>query len=310
MSEAPLTLPTPGGWFLYGEALQSRLLLGTARYPSLTVMADAVAASGADVLTLGLRRQSPEKLGGGSVWDHIAQLGCRLLPNTAGCHTAREAVTLARMSREIFDTDWIKLEVTGDDYNLQPDPYELIEATRELIKADFKVFAYSTDDLVVCSRLRDLGCEVIMPWGAPIGTGKGITDPYALETLRARLPDATLHRRCRTGPAVPRRPGAGDGIRRGLAEHRRRPCRRPRAHGRCLRQSRCRRPPRLRSRRHVGKRDRAPVDAGGGDAVLAVGAGVGACLGQTIHTRKMAHISHRTRQLERRSISLLAKSRE
>ena len=192
MSEPPRAHPTPGGWSLYGEALQSRLLLGTARYPSLTVMADAVAASGADVLTLGLRRQSPEKLGGGSVWDHIAQLGCRLLPNTAGCHTAREAVTLARMSREIFDTDWIKLEVTGDDYNLQPDPYELIEATRELIKADFKVFAYSTDDLVVCSRLRDLGCEVIMPWGAPIGTGKGITDPYALETLRARLPDTTL----------------------------------------------------------------------------------------------------------------------
>ena len=192
MSEAPVTPPPPAGWSLYGEALKSRLLLGTARYPSLAVMADAVAASGADVLTLGLRRQSPEKLGGGSVWDHIAKLGRRLLPNTAGCHTAREAVTLARMSREIFDTDWIKLEVTGDDYNLQPDPYELIEATRELIEADFKVFAYTTDDLVVCSRLRDLGCEVIMPWGAPIGTGKGITDPYALETLRARLPDTVL----------------------------------------------------------------------------------------------------------------------
>ena len=179
-------------WQLYGEPVGSRLLLGTARYPSLAVMTEAVAASGTDVLTVGLRRQSPEQLGGGSIWDHIAQLGCRMLPNTAGCHTAREAVTLARMSREIFDTDWIKLEVTGDDYNLQPDPYELLEATRELIKAGFRVFAYTTDDLVVCSRLRDLGCEVIMPWGAPIGTGKGITDPYALETLRARLPDATL----------------------------------------------------------------------------------------------------------------------
>ena len=179
-------------WQLYGEPVRSRLLLGTARYPSLAVMAEAVAASGTDVLTVGLRRQSPEQLGGGSIWDHIAQLGCRILPNTAGCHTAREAVTLARMSREIFDTDWIKLEVTGDDYNLQPDPYELLEATRELIKAGFRVFAYTTDDLVVCSRLRDLGCEVIMPWGAPIGTGKGITDPHALETLRARLPDVTL----------------------------------------------------------------------------------------------------------------------
>ena len=185
--------PTPtSAWQAYGVDLESRLLLGTARYPSLAIMAEAVAASGADVLTVGLRRQSPEQLGGGSIWDHVARLGCRVLPNTAGCHTAREAVTLARMSREIFDTDWIKLEVTGDDYNLQPDPYELLEATRELVKADFRVFAYTTDDLVVCSRLRDLGCEIIMPWGAPIGTGKGITDPYALETLRARLPDVTL----------------------------------------------------------------------------------------------------------------------
>ncbi len=179
-------------WSLYGETLTSRLLLGTARYPSLAIMAEAVAASAARVLTLGLRRQSPEKLGGHSVWEHIAKLGCHLLPNTAGCHSAREAVTLAHMSREIFNTDWIKLEVTGDDYNLQPDPYALLDATRELIKANFKVFAYTTDDLVVCTRLRDLGCEVIMPWAAPIGTGKGITDPYALETLRARLPDTVL----------------------------------------------------------------------------------------------------------------------
>ena len=192
MSRTPVMSSAPAGWSLYGEALHSRLLLGTARYPSLAVMAEAVAASGAEVLTLGLRRQSPENLGGGSVWEHITGLGCRLLPNTAGCHTAREAITLARMSREIFGTDWIKLEVTGDDYNLQPDPYELVEATRELVEAKFKVFAYTTDDLVVCSRLRDLGCEVIMPWGAPIGTGKGITNPYALETLRARLPDAVL----------------------------------------------------------------------------------------------------------------------
>ena len=192
MGQARGTDTSTDQWRVYGESLQSRLLLGTARYPSLSVMAEAVAASGADVLTVGLRRQSPEQLGGGSIWEHIVQLGCRILPNTAGCHTAREAVTLARMSREIFGTNWIKLEVTGDDYNLQPDPYELIEATRELIKADFSVFAYTTDDLVVCSRLRDLGCEVIMPWGAPIGTGKGITDPYALETLRARLPDVTL----------------------------------------------------------------------------------------------------------------------
>ena len=179
-------------WRAYGHELRSRLLLGTARYPSPAVMAAAVRASGAEVVTLSLRRQSPEQMGGASIWEHVKGLGCRLLPNTAGCHTAREAVTLAEMSREIFETNWIKLEVTGDDYNLQPDPFALIEATRELVKRDFEVFAYTTDDLVVCTRLRDLGCQVVMPWGAPIGTGKGLTDPYALETLRARLPDVAL----------------------------------------------------------------------------------------------------------------------
>ena len=189
---SPAAASTPDPWLVYGEKLNSRLFLGTARYPSPTVMADAVKAAGADVLTLALRRQSPEQLGGGAIWDHIAALGCRLLPNTAGCHSAKEAVTLAQMSREIFETDWLKLEVTGDDYNLQPDPFELIDATRQLVKLGFKVFPYTTDDLVVCSRLRDLGCEVVMPWGAPIGTGKGLTDPYALETLRARLPDVSL----------------------------------------------------------------------------------------------------------------------
>ena len=179
-------------WRIYGEALQSRLLLGTARYPSPAVMAEAITAAGAEVVTLALRRQSPEQLGGEAIWSYIAKLGCRLLPNTAGCHTAKEAVTLAQMSREIFETDWVKLEVTGDDYNLQPDPFALLDATAQLAKLGFKVFPYATDDLVLCSRLRDLGCEVVMPWGAPIGTGKGLANPYALETLRARLPDVRL----------------------------------------------------------------------------------------------------------------------
>ena len=179
-------------WHVYGETLQSRLLLGTARYPSPTVMADAVAASAAEVVTVALRRLSPEQRGGDAIWNYIAKLGCRVLPNTAGCHTAKEAVTLAQMSREIFETTWIKLEVTGDDYNLQPDPFGLLDATEQLIKLGFNVFPYATDDLVLCSRLRDLGCEVVMPWGAPIGTGKGLTNPYALETLRARLPDVCL----------------------------------------------------------------------------------------------------------------------
>ena len=179
-------------WVVYGETLTSRLFLGTARYPSPKVMADAAEASGAEVLTVGLRRQAPSQLGGGSFWERISSLGRRILPNTAGCHTATEAVTLAEMGREIFNTDWIKLEVIGDDYNLQPDPYGLLDATRQLIERGFQVFPYATDDLVVCSRLRDLGCQVVMPWGSPIGTGKGLLNPHALETLRARLSDVSV----------------------------------------------------------------------------------------------------------------------
>ena len=114
------------------------------------------------------------------------------MPNTAGCKTAKEAVTLAKMSREIFQTNWIKLEVIGDDYNLQPDPIELLTATEQLIADGFKVLPYCTDDLVLCQRLYDLGCEVIMPWASPIGTGNGLMNPYNLETIRLRLPDATL----------------------------------------------------------------------------------------------------------------------
>ena len=179
-------------WSVYGTQLASRLFLGTARYPTPKHIEGAVKASGAEVITVSLRRQDPGSGGGSVFWDLLKAQDCQILPNTAGCETATEAVTLAQMSREIFETDWIKLEVTGDDYNLQPDPYELINATKQLISLGFKVFPYTTDDLVVCSRLADMGCEVIMPWGAPIGTGKGLINPYALETLRDRLSGLTL----------------------------------------------------------------------------------------------------------------------
>lgn len=155
-------------------------------------MEEAIQRAGVEVVTTSLRRQSPASKGGQSIWDRISKLGCHVLPNTAGCHSAREAVNLAQMSREIFETNWIKLEVTGDEYNLQPDPYELLDATERLLKLEFDVFAYCTDDLVVCRRLHQLGCEVIMPWGSPIGTGKGPINLYALETLRNRLPEAKL----------------------------------------------------------------------------------------------------------------------
>ncbi|HYP32507.1 MAG TPA: thiazole synthase, partial [Burkholderiaceae bacterium] len=118
--------------------------------------------------------------------------GARLLPNTAGCRTAREAVLLAEMARELFGTTWVKLEVVGDEHTLQPDPFELVDAARELVLQGFHVFPYCTDDLVVCRRLVDAGCEVLMPWAAPIGSAQGVLDPAALRTLRARLPGVPL----------------------------------------------------------------------------------------------------------------------
>lgn len=179
-------------WSLYGQTFHNRLLIGTALYPSPQTMCDAIRASGADIITVGLRRQSPEQGGGASFWEQIKSLKKTLLPNTAGCHSVKEAVTLAQMSRELFETDWLKLEVVGDDYNLQPDPVATIEAAEQLIKLGFKVFPYCTDDLVVCQRLRDVGCEVLMPWGSPIGTGRGLMNPYNLQTIRERLPDIPL----------------------------------------------------------------------------------------------------------------------
>jgi len=181
---------------IYGQTLSSRLLIGSALYPSPEVMKNAILASGSQVVTLSLKRQNPAENAGAKIWQYIQDIVKQnngfLLPNTAGCKTAKEAVTLAKMSREIFQTDWIKLETVGDDYNLQPDPIELLTATEQLIAHGFKVLPYCTDDLVLCQRLFDLGCQVIMPWASPIGTGKGLMNPYNLETIRMRLPEATL----------------------------------------------------------------------------------------------------------------------
>lgn len=177
---------------LYGKPFDSRLLVGTALYPSPALMRESVRESGAEIVTLSLRRQGPEQRQGRILWDYIRESGCQLLPNTAGCKTPREAIALAEMSREIFRTDWLKLEVVGDDYNLQPDPYGLVEAARELVERGFKVLPYCTDDLLVCRKLLDVGCEVLMPWGAPIGTGLGLLNRYNLRTLRERLPDIPL----------------------------------------------------------------------------------------------------------------------
>jgi len=176
----------------YGETFASRFLIGTALYPSPQIMADSIRASASQIVTVSLRRQSPQAGSGKTIWDFIAALNLKLLPNTAGCHSAKEAIALAQMSRELFQTDWIKLEVIGDEYNLQPDPFGLVDAAAALIKDGFKVFPYCTDDLVLCKKLLDVGCQVLMPWGAPIGTGQGLLNPYALTALRERLPNVPL----------------------------------------------------------------------------------------------------------------------
>jgi thiazole synthase len=175
-----------------GVELASRFFLGTAGYPSPQVLQEAIAASGAQVVTVGLKRQLAAGGVPGDFYALIRASAARLLPNTAGCRSAREAITLAQMARELFDTNWIKLEVVGDDYTLQPDPFELVEAARTLAREGFEVFPYCTDDLVTCQRLLDAGCRILMPWGAPIGSGQGLLNPTALKTLRARLPDVPL----------------------------------------------------------------------------------------------------------------------
>ncbi len=179
-------------WELAGKTLSSRLFLGTALYPDLDTMKDAILASETNVMTVSLRRQINNINSANHFWDYIKKLPCHILPNTAGCHQADDAITTAEIARDLFQTNWIKLEIIGDDYNLQPDPIELLAAAKALIKRGFEVFPYCTDDLVICQRLVDIGCRILMPWGAPIGTGKGLINPYALEILRTRLPHITL----------------------------------------------------------------------------------------------------------------------
>ncbi len=168
----------------YGIDLTSRLMLGTAGYPSPAVLRAAIAAAGAEVITVSLRR---EGAGGGAFRDILRESGCRTLPNTAGCHTAREAVTTARMARELFGTSWIKLEVIGHADTLQPDPFALVEAARILCAEGFEVFPYTTEDLILGEKLVEAGCRVLMPWGAPIGSGQGLQNRAGLRRMRGHF---------------------------------------------------------------------------------------------------------------------------
>ncbi|MFC3119821.1 thiazole synthase [Jhaorihella thermophila] len=173
----------------YGIELTSRLMLGTAQYPSPAVLREAIAASGTDVITVSLRREGPD---GAAFRQILADSGCRILPNTAGCHTAREAITTARMARELFGTTWIKLEVIGHADTLQPDPFALVEAARVLCADGFEVFPYTTEDLILGEKLVEVGCRVLMPWGAPIGSGQGLRNVEGLRAMRAHFPDVPL----------------------------------------------------------------------------------------------------------------------
>ncbi|MFZ1961642.1 MAG: thiazole synthase, partial [Methylovirgula sp.] len=176
----------------YGTTLTSRLLVGTAQYSSPAILAAAIKASGTEVVTVSLRREAGGGRAGESFWSLIRELGVNVLPNTAGCRSVKEAVTTAQMAREVFATSWIKLEVIADDDLLQPDPFGLVEAAVILCHDGFQVFPYTTEDLVVAERLIGAGCEVLMPWGAPIGSGRGLNNAFALQALRKHFPAVPL----------------------------------------------------------------------------------------------------------------------
>ena len=176
----------------YGVELPTAFMLGTAQYPSPAILGAAFRESAASVATVSVRREAAGAQAGEGFWRLIRDLGVHVLPNTAGCHSSSEAITTAKMARELFETDWIKLEVIGHSDSLQPDPFGLVEAAASLCRDGFKVFPYTTEDLVLADRLLDAGCEVLMPWGAPIGTGLGLVNPYGLRSLRAQYPDVPM----------------------------------------------------------------------------------------------------------------------
>jgi thiazole synthase len=167
-----------------GAELQSRLLLGTGGFRSLDSLAAALEVSGSQLVTVALRRIDPSSRG--SIVDVLDRAGVRLLPNTAGCFTARDAVLTAKLAREAFETDWVKLEVVGDERTLLPDAVALLEAAEELVDDGFIVLPYTNDDPILARRLEDVGCAAVMPLGSPIGSGMGLLNTYNLRLIRER----------------------------------------------------------------------------------------------------------------------------
>ncbi|MGA8295489.1 MAG: thiazole synthase [Acidimicrobiales bacterium] len=164
-----------------GEVLGSRLIFGTGGAPNLDVLERAIVASGTALVTVALRRVDAQQKG--SVLDVVRSTGVRVLPNTAGCYTARDAVITARLAREALETNWVKLEVIGDEMSLLPDGVELISAAEELVGEGFVVLPYCSDDPILARRLEDVGCHAVMPLGSPIGSGLGIRNPHAIAMI-------------------------------------------------------------------------------------------------------------------------------
>ena len=174
------------------RTFSSRLIVGTSRYPNPQVMLDALEATGTELVTVAIRRVNVENPAPESHLDLLRKGGYQLLPNTAGCYTAREAVLVARLAREALDTDLIKLEVIGDDETLMPDVEQLLDAAKTLVDDGFAVLAYANDDPITCRKLADLGCAAVMPLGSPIGSGMGLVNPYNLRIIRETIDDTPL----------------------------------------------------------------------------------------------------------------------
>ena len=173
------------GFALGGEVWASRLIMGTGGVPSLSILREALIASGTQITTIAMRRVNPTT--SGSIFDLLKELNIAPLPNTAGCYTAGEAILTAHLAREALATNWIKLEVIADDFTLMPDPIETITAATRLVTEGFVVLAYTNDDPVLASKLEAIGCAAVMPLGAPIGSGLGIRNPHNIQLMRERI---------------------------------------------------------------------------------------------------------------------------
>lgn len=179
-------------WSVGNVTLNQRFWLGTAQYPNPNCMRQAFEQATIEVATVSLGRHLHTRQKNTAFFEQLKQLNCRWLPNTAGCHYAKDAIEMAQLASEIFNTRWIKLEVIGDETSLAPDPFELVKAAKTLVDQGFEVFPFCTNDLVLGKRLLDVGCAGLMPWASPIGSGQGIADPLGLQYLRQRFKEAII----------------------------------------------------------------------------------------------------------------------